>query len=165
MMNNRFLHTPVRILRTDSMLFLDRPLLNSVDVLDNLVELVVYTPRGSFSADPDFGFEYWNHEYSNVHFRDFNNGQKASNTHVTRQACEDSIKDTLAAYAPRLKHVNVSMELNALTSTRRSTRRNPSRYEVSVFVSGELDDGLGTSRPYNKNVRFLMEPVAKAEGI
>ena len=46
-----------------------------IKVLDNLVELIVFTPRGSFEADPDFGFEYWNHEYSNVHYREFNNSQ------------------------------------------------------------------------------------------
>ena len=40
-----------------------------ITMLDNLVELIVFTPRGSFEADPDFGFEYWNHEYSNVHMR------------------------------------------------------------------------------------------------
>lgn len=63
-----------------------------ITMLDNLVELIVFTPRGSFEADPDFGFEYWNHEYSNVHYREFNNSQmgKASfglHNDVTRKEC------------------------------------------------------------------------------
>ena len=52
-----------------------RDINDHITMLDNLVELVVFTPRGSFAADPDFGFEYWNHEYSNVHYREFNNSQ------------------------------------------------------------------------------------------
>ena len=44
---------------------------SEVEQLDNLIELIVFTPRGSFLADPDFGFEYWNHEYSNIQYRAF----------------------------------------------------------------------------------------------
>ena len=66
-----------------------------IKVLDNLVELIVFTPRGSFEADPDFGFEYWNHEYSNVHYREFNNSQtgrgaRGIQNEVTKKECEDS---------------------------------------------------------------------------
>ena len=46
-----------------------RDINDRITMLDNLVELVVFTPRGSFTADPDFGFEYWNHEYSRMRSR------------------------------------------------------------------------------------------------
>ena len=78
-----------------------------ITMLDNLVELIVFTPRGSFEADPDFGFEYWNHEYSNVHYREFNNSQLGKGSFglhndVTRKECEESIRNSLATYEPML---------------------------------------------------------------
>ena len=138
-----------------------RPLTVPLEKLDNLVELIVFTPRGSFAGDPDFGFEYWNHEYANIHFRDFNNGQKTTYNDVTRQVCEDSVRQSLLAYVPDLKQVLVSMELRALSEAEQRLRKTYSRYEVVVNVSGAMDDGLGTTRDYKKCVRFLMEPVAK----
>lgn len=137
-----------------------------ITMLDNLVELIVFTPRGSFEADPDFGFEYWNHEYSNVHYREFNNSQmgKASfglHNDVTRKECEESIRNSLATYEPMLKSVVVSIELD--TAVDRQLRRNrmPSKYEVKVIVEGNLDDGLGTKVSYRKMVTFLIEPTVK----
>ena len=41
--------------------------------IDNILDLIVFTPKGTFSADPEFGFEYLNHEFSNVNVREFNN--------------------------------------------------------------------------------------------
>ena len=41
--------------------------------INNILELIVFTPKGTFSADPEFGFEYWNHEFSNINVREFNN--------------------------------------------------------------------------------------------
>ena len=49
-----------------------RSLDERIAMIDNFIELIVFSPKGSFIADDDFGFEYWNHEYSNVHFRSFN---------------------------------------------------------------------------------------------
>lgn len=152
---------PLKIQNNEGERSIDRPLMDYVARLDNLVELVVFTPRGSFAADPDFGFEYWNHEYSNVHFREFNNGQKTLSTEVTKQVCIDSVRNSLATYEPSLKHVDVMMELSALSSEEQARRKTKSKYEVVVQVKGDLDNGLGTIRTYSKTIRFLMEPTAK----
>lgn len=143
-----------------------RDINDHITMLDNLVELVVFTPRGSFAADPDFGFEYWNHEYSNVHYREFNNSQlgriaKGLQNEVTKKECEDSIRTSLATYEPMLKNIAVSIVLN--TANNKSSHRNKmaSKYEVNVVVEGQLDDGLGTLQPYRKNVVFLVEPTVK----
>ena len=77
-----YIVTPVSFLKTDSGLKLERGIEERISMLDNLVELIVFTPKGSFCADPDFGFEYCNHEYSNVHFRKFNNDQTESLSQV-----------------------------------------------------------------------------------
>lgn len=134
--------------------------------LDNLVELIVFTPRGSFFADPDFGFEYWNHEYSNVHYREFNNGQTGMSAdglynEITKKECQDSILRSLADYAPYLKQANVSIELNSADIEHQLKKKVPSKYFVVITVSGYIDDGLGTTCLYKKNVIFLMEPTAK----
>jgi hypothetical protein len=137
-----------------------------IKVLDNLVELIVFTPRGSFEADPDFGFEYWNHEYSNVHYREFNNSQtgrgaRGIQNEVAKKECEDSIKNSLASYEPLLKNVSVSIELDTAADKQLRRRNTNSKYEVDVIVEGNLDDGLGTKFPYRKEVTFLIEPTVK----
>ena len=146
--------------KQDGTLVMSRTLQDDVERMKNLVELVIFTPRGSFTADPDFGFEYWNHEYANVFFRDFNNGQGSVVTEVTKQVCEDSIRDSILAYEPAIKQIDVSMELNALSPSELRKRKTLSRYEVLVRVSWWQDDGLGILRDYDTEVRFLMEPTA-----
>lgn len=156
-----YLQTPLKYEKTSESCLLSRSLPDGVTSLDNLVELIVFTPKGSFTSDPDFGFEYWNFEYANVHFRDFNNGQESFRTGASRQVCEDSVKRSLAVYAPMLKDVNVSVILNLAPIENQRKRRAISKYEVVVQVSGQLDDGMETRRPYSSTVRFLMEPTVK----
>jgi len=159
----KFISTPLVFL--DQGTRIQRDLEERLRMLDNLVELIVFTPRGQFDADPDFGFEYWNHEFSNVHYREFNTSQtgRVANglyNEVTKKECEDSIKQSLATYEPMLKNVIVNIELNQ-TDGKKGRRRQHSKYEVNVRVEGRLDDGLGTLRPYSKNVVFLVEPTVK----
>lgn len=71
----RFVSTPLQFV--DSGTKIVRDIEDRILMLDNLVELIVFTPRGDFEADPDFGFEYWNHEFSNVHYREFNASQSS----------------------------------------------------------------------------------------
>ena len=35
---------------------INREIEDRTAIIDNLIELIVFTPRGSFPADPDFGF-------------------------------------------------------------------------------------------------------------
>lgn len=147
-------------------LVLERNIDDLIAMLDNLVELIVFTPRGSFAADPDFGFEYWNHEFSNVHYHEFNINQTGSVTsglrnEVTKKECEDSIRQSLATYEPMLKNVSVSIVLDSAAGKGRHRKKAPSKYELNVVVDGSLDDGLGTRRPYRKVVVFLVEPTVK----
>ena len=140
---------------------------DKVVMLDNLVELIVFTPKGSFAADPDFGFEYWNHEYSNIHYRDFNNhhsnsGYYGLSNDVTRKECQESIKRSLETYEPQLKQIDVSIELDSIDIEEQNKKRKVfSKYEVSVKVTGLLDDGLGVVKKYEKRVLFFMEPTVK----
>lgn len=159
-MSNYF-KVPLEMVQSESGIALMPTLDRTVAMLDNLIELAVFTPKGSFTADPDFGFEYWNYEYANVDIRSFNDGQKSPNTDASKQVCEESIRESILTYSTMLKKVMVTMELKLLTHQEQRRRKSTSRYEVIVNVTGEIDDGLGTMRPYSKDVRFLMEPVAK----
>lgn len=147
-------------------LHIERNLMLETEVLDNLIELIAFTPRGSFLADPDFGFEYWNHEYSNIQYRTFNSGQGVLQgakigQEVTKLECQDSIRQSLLTYAPQLTKVEVAVELNAAQyNDRQQKKKVQSKHIVSIIVEGELDNGIGTSR-YKKKIEFLMEPSAK----
>lgn len=137
-----------------------------IAMIDNFIELIVFSPKGSFIADDDFGFEYWNHEYSNVHFRSFNHGQNGNYSNglyneVTLKECKESIEKSLDIYEPQLKQVNVLIELGSIKTENESNHKLLSKYEVTIRITGMLDDGLGILIPYKKDVSFLMEPTVK----
>jgi hypothetical protein len=161
----KFISTP--LVFKDSGASILRDIDDRLTMLDNLVELIVFTPRGSFAADPDFGFEYWNHEYANVHYREFNNRQTGRAglggiyNEVSKRECEESIRMSLATYEPLLKNVVVSIQLDSAGGKQKRKKKVASKYEVYVVVEGRLDDGLGTVRPYRKEVKFLVEPTVK----
>ncbi len=143
-----------------------RSLEERIAMIDNFIELIVFSPKGSFIADDDFGFEYWNHEYSNVHFRSFNHGQNGTYSNglyneVTLKECKESIEKSLSIYEPQLKQVNVSIELGSIKIGNESNHKLLSKYEVMIIITGVLDDGLGTIAPYKKEISFLMEPTVK----
>lgn len=163
-----YISTPMAYRDIQDGLLLQRDLDSEIEQLNNLIELIAFTPRGSFLADPDFGFEYWNHEYSNVQYRSFNSGQSGmlgnkASQEVTKLECQESIRQSLLAYAPQLTKVNVVVELNAaLTNERQRKRKIQSKHLVSIVVEGEIDNGIGISH-YNKKIEFLMEPTAKRQ--
>ena len=160
-----FASTPLTLRSDESGVRIVRNMDELISMLDNLVELIVFTPRGSFVGDPDFGFEYWNHEYTNLHYREFNNEQTGMSgeqyNEITRKECQDSIRQSLTTYAPQLKQVLVTMKLNSAEAEKQSRRNVPSKFIVIVNVEGYIEDGLGTTCKYEKVVKFLMEPTSK----
>ncbi len=148
-----------------------RELDDEIAIIDNLLELILFTPRGSFAADPEFGFEYWSHEYVNPQYSDFNSVQKPlggkSLPTITKEDCEVSIKKSLEAYAPQLTNPKVTVNLKPADQNETS-----SRLLVHVCIEGEINKGLSTIRYCDKeskdgkddkvrNKYFLMEPTTK----
>lgn len=161
-----YISTPLAYLGSNSVLSLERDFNDRIAAIDNLVELIVFTPRGSFLADPDFGFEYWSHEYANIHYRTFNNGQALMTAdglyhEITRAECQESIRRSLNNYEPFLKDVNVSIELGAASMERQKKKKVMSKHVVRIIVEGSLENGPGTCCSYKKEVVFLMEPTTK----
>ena len=163
---DKFISTPLTFieLHSGNAVHLGRDIDNRIEMLDNLIELIVFTPRGSFDADPDFGFEYWNHEYSNIHYMDFNNdnsGTAISYNEVTKRECQESIRLSLLTYYPQLKNVTVLIDLAIADAEKQRRKKVMSKYSVKVTVKGVISDGLGTNRDYSKDVIFLVEPTSK----
>lgn len=160
----KYIRTPLAYGDDASQTLLERDLDSQAAFLDNLIEIVAFTPRGSFAADPEFGFEYWNHEFANIQYRSFNNGQTSSfatgtRQEITKSECQNSIKQSLAAYAPQLKNVMVSVELNPANNERQQ-KKKLSKHLVTIIVEGDMDSGISTKR-YRKEINFLMEPTSK----
>ncbi len=161
----QFIKTPITY--KDDSLTIARDLTTHIARIDNFIELIVFTPRGSFIADSELGFEYWEHEYSNIHCRSFNNGQNETFSNIgayyelTLRECKESIETSLRIYEPQLKQVGVFIELNPVSKENDGKRKIRSKYEVVIKVTGVLDNGLGTLTPYKKGISFLMEPTVK----
>ena len=133
--------------------------------INRILDLIVFTPKGTFSADPEFGFEYWNHEFSNINVREFNNSYMGmvadtqSLNDVSRRQCELSLKESIMAYEPRLINPEVKIELEINDKIRK--KKSQSKYEMKILIIGSIDDGLGIVRPFEKRVSFMVEPTAK----
>lgn len=133
--------------------------------INNILELIVFTPKGTFSADPEFGFEYWNHEFSNINVREFNNSYMGMVSDsqllndVSRRQCECSLRESIIAYEPRLLDPEVKIELEINNKIR--TRKSQSKYEMRILINGSIDVGLGIARPFEKRISFMVEPTAK----
>lgn len=159
-----YISTPISFVEHKTQIGILRDVEERITMLDNLIELIVFTPRGSFKADPDFGFEYWNYEYSNVNDNMFNNnnsGLDINNSESTKIKCQDSIKKSINYYAPELKNVRILMTLSAADSEKQGRKKVLSRHMIVVEVKGYIEDGLGTSVEYNKDVVFVVEPTTK----
>lgn len=160
-----YISTPLTFINDDDQqaVLLQRDIDDRIRMLDNLIELIVFTPRGSFEADPDFGFEYWNHEYSNIHYLEFNNDHTGASSfnEITKRECQESIRHSLQTYYPQLKNVNISISLDTADARSQGRKKVLSKYSVVITVQGVISDGLDTERNYSKDVVFLIEPTAK----
>ncbi len=146
-----------------------RKQMSKKELLDKLIDMIVFTPRGSFSADPDFGFRYWDNEYANVIYTDFNSDQnKITNgekNEVTKEKCKNSIKENLATYAPYLQ-IDVD-GISLIVGPAEVERQNKeqgrhvySRSKVTLSIKGRIMEE-DSSTIYQKEVVFFMEPTVK----
>ncbi len=161
-----FINTPLTILNSGASVNLDRRIKDIKAVIDNLLELIIFTPKGGFLADPDFGFEYWNHEYTNINYKNFNNGQAiissdGSRHEITKAECQDSIRNSLSIYVPLLTHVSINMELSSTFEGGYWNQDIKSKHTAKIVVEGSIENELGTFIPYKKEILFFTEPTLK----
>lgn len=136
-----------------------------VESIDHIIDLIVFTPKGTFSADPEFGFEFLNHEFSNINLNEFNNSYmemdfgSTSLNETSRKQCEQSLKNSLHIYEPRLMAPDVRIELEANETM--GMRKIGSKYKMRITIRGSIDAGAGVTRPYEKRISFKLEPCVK----
>lgn len=137
--------------------------------ISNILDLIVFTPKGMFHADPEFGFEYWNHEFSNINVREFNNNylgimsDSQSLNEISRKQCEAGLRESIMNYEPRLLKPSVKIELEL--NDKFSKRKSQSKYTMKICITGEIDEGFGIARQYEKRISFMVEPIARKENI
>lgn len=78
---------------------------------------------------------------------------------VSRKQCEQSLKDSIMSYEPRLLNPEVKIELEINNKVR--NKKSQSKYEMRIMINGSIDDGLGIARPFEKRISFMVEPTAK----
>jgi hypothetical protein len=167
--HTQYISEPVNFLHneTNANLSIERNISEQDSMLKNLVELIVFTPIGNFNADPDFGLEYWSQEYVNISESQFNNnyGRDEDFSRLsTKDRCEKSIAENFIEYAPealKMRNVHVVVSLKDINGNERSRRKVYSHHEVVIFVSAEIDDGMGTTRSFEHQVSFMVEPTVK----
>ena len=160
-----YIRTPITFSRTERGVTIQRDIEERITVMDNLVELIAFTARGSFNGDPDFGLEYWNHEYANVSDTQFNNSTAEKKGYKPlKDRCQESIQQSIAAYAPECLHlskIEVSMTLRDEEAWQSRRRKMYSHHEVVIVVTARMDDGMGTTTDYQREVSFMVEPTVR----
>lgn len=161
-----YILVPLSFKRSDGSVTIEREVEERLSMMDNLVELVVFTPIGSFRADPDFGLEYWNYEYANISDTQFNTGadRGTDNKQSLKEQCEASIAESIKTYAPEklnVKDIMVTMNLNDDAASVHGTHNVYSHHIVVIHVAAKIDNGMDTSFQYTTEITFMMEPATK----
>lgn len=166
-----FISSPIHFTTSERSVGIARDIEERITMMDNLVELIAFTPRGSFNADPDFGMEFWNQEYSNVNDEQFNNnntGRDEYHPESLKERCEMCIAESLMAYAPeslQVRDIKVLMNLQDTGANHHGSHKVYSHHEVVLFISAKLDDGLGTTCDYSRELSFMVEPTMRSRKI
>jgi hypothetical protein len=173
--------SPLSFVRDSSSggLAVSRPLTDATTVIDNWIDIVVFTSVRRFKADEDFGFRFWDNEFIAMNLEHFNKGidyaspadgkPDSEREHMSSagiRECERSIRDSINFYVPYLKDVNVNVHLSYERdrSVKYSKRSERSKYVVRVSVTGRtvVDDYAGTrDGMYEKTAVFFMDPFLK----
>ena len=159
-----YIKVPLSFQRTEQSVTIERPVNDHVALMDTLVELAVFTPVGSFNADPDFGLEYWNYEYVNISDTQFNDGSYRADFSKSsiKEQCEASIAESIKAYAPEnLKVTDVMVKINLKDDDTHLHGKVYSHHVVVIHVEAKLLNGMGTFSQYTRELAFMVEPTVK----
>lgn len=165
----KYISAPISFVESDGTLIPERRIEDPIAMMDNLIELIALTPKGTFNADPDFGFEYWDPVFADVSAMQYNSASRLDeySRQGVKERCEAGIAECITAYAPvclRVRDVVVEMNLKDDKVQLIGPRKIYSHREVGVTVSAKIDDGMGTMRNYSREITFMMEPILKRTG-
>ena len=170
----QYSNSPIRFVNDAQLnLQIARPLSNISSVIDNWVDMVIFTSIRRFKADEEFGFSFWDNEFIAMNLIDFNHGadykivrrnndreEKVQMSRSGIRQCERSVRDSILYYIPFLKNLEVEVQLS-MEKNKLTRRGENSKYVVRVLVKGRLtyNEYVGTREgEYHRDVEFFMDP-------
>ncbi|MFH1119809.1 MAG: GPW/gp25 family protein [Bacteroidota bacterium] len=118
--------------------------------IDDFIDLLVFTHPGECKFAYDFGFSFWETEFSNLTVERFNNSE------YPRKRYEENLKETIQKYEPNLTDVKVEI---LLSDDELMINRLKISFFVVIVVHGFIK-GI-RKEPYRKNIVFSLGPVIK----
>ncbi len=162
----KFISVPIKFIQSDIGLECERPIENFGKIIDNLVEMIALTPKGTFTADPDFGFEFWDPLYGDIdnYMLNTNPDKIEIRRHRSKELCEREFIECIINYAPpSIKFYEISAEISCKNDKiqLRDSGKFFSYREVTIAISAKIDGGMGTQQDYYHEVSFMMEPISR----
>ena len=111
--------------------------------IDNFLELIVFSPHGSFKADYYFGFVFQNTKFQNTDPSNQIDTIKINGSSVNKDNYAYQLKLAIEEYETRMKNVRVMIYYNK------------DKKQVSIYVTGQYDEDF-TEKTYTKNITFYI---------
>lgn len=118
--------------------------------IDQFIDLLVFTHHGECRFQHDFGFSFWDNEFSNISIQDFNTREKP------KKDFEDDLKNVIETFETRLKNVQVEILLSEEDA---HVQKSKIKFMVLISITGKIK--AIQSKPYKKQIVFSVGPVAK----
>lgn len=131
-------------------------------MLDNWMDMILFTVNRRFKADEEFGFSFWDNEFITLNFWNFNTSTEEASL-ADMERCKKSIVNSIRYYLPFLKNVQVEIELT-MEKDKLNRKADHSKYAVRVSIAAEVEENeyAGThAGAYHKNAVFYMDPFMK----
>jgi hypothetical protein len=116
---------------------------NVQESLDDFIDLIVFSPHGSFKADYYFGFVLQNTRFQISDTDDQIENKKIQGDSFNKNNYANDLKTAIEEYETRIKRVRVSMSYDTALK------------KVSIDVSGQYEDDF-TEKMYKKNIMFYI---------
>jgi hypothetical protein len=118
--------------------------------IDQFLELIVFTHPGECKFAYDFGFSFWETEFSNISVDSFNSNENP------RKKFEENLKKTIVNFEPRLDNIKVDIHLSQSETV---IHKMKIKYLVTIKIQAVIK-GI-QPKPYQKTIAFSMGPVVK----
>jgi hypothetical protein len=111
--------------------------------IDDFIDLIVFSPNGSFKADYYFGFVFQNTRFENSDEDEQIDAKKIHGESFNKNNYAYDLKIAIEEYEPRIEKVRIMMNYDA------------DNKKVSIDVNGRYEEDF-TEKIYNKNITFYI---------
>lgn len=131
-------------------------------MLDNWMDMILFTGNRRFKADEEFGFSFWDNEFITLNLSNFNTSTEQESL-ANLESCKQSIVNSIHYYLPFLHNVKVEIELTT-KNDKSPWKADRSKYAVHVTITalvGKNNAAGSAQKTYQKNAVFYMDPFMK----